>query len=221
MKIVDWLKDILGFGEDDFDDIEINFTSESAESIMESLSKASKRRRTLNMNDKAQREQYVREYCDMMAVASKDVDAQKVEYQQVTQRIADLEEFEKLPMADKGQVRIRANKIIKIEQENSSYTRPAKKITEAQYREMERLAEQGYDGLPVCMAKTQYSFSDNPALLGAPTGFRITVKKVKVSAGAGFIVAQTGDIMTMPGLPKVPAAENIDVDADGKISGLF
>ena len=142
MKIVDWLKDILGFGEDDFDDIEINFTSESAESIMESLSKASKRRRTLNMNDKAQREQYVREYCDMMAVASKDVDAQKVEYQQVTQRIADLEEFEKLPMADKGQVRIRANKIIKIEQENSSYTRPAKKITEAQYREMERLADE-------------------------------------------------------------------------------
>ena len=142
MKIVDWLKDILGFGEDDFDDIEINFTSESAESIMESLSKASKRRRTLNMNDKAQREQYVREYCDMMAVASKDVDAQKVEYQQVTQRIADLEEFEKLPMADKGQVRIRANKIIKIEQENNSYTRPAKKITEAQYREMERLADE-------------------------------------------------------------------------------
>lgn len=142
MKIVDWLKDILGFGEDDFDDIDINFTSESAESIMESLSKASKRRRTLNMNDKAQREQYVREYCDMMAVASKDVDAQKVEYQQVTQRIADLEEFEKLPMADKGQVRIRANKIIKIEQENSSYTRPAKKITEAQYREMERLADE-------------------------------------------------------------------------------
>lgn len=142
MKIVDWLKDILGFGEDDFDDIEINFSSESAESIMESLSKASKRRRTLNMNDKAQREQYVREYCDMMAVASKDVDAQKVEYQQVTQRIADLEEFEKLPMADKGQVRIRANKIIKIEQENSSYTRPAKKITEAQYREMERLADE-------------------------------------------------------------------------------
>ena len=137
MKIVDWLKDILGFGEDDFDDIEINFTSESAESIMESLAKASKKRRTLNMNDKTQREQYVREYCDMMAVASKDVDAQKIEYQQVTERIADLEEFEKLPATDKSQVRIRANKIIKIEQENSSYTRPAKKITEAQYREME------------------------------------------------------------------------------------
>ena len=142
MKIVDWLKDILGFGEDDFDDIEINFTSESAESIMESLAKASKKRRTLNMNDKDQREQYVREYCDMMSVASKDVDAQKVEYQQVTERIADLEEFEKLPTTDKSQVRIRANKIIKIEQENSSYTRPARKITEAQYREMERLADE-------------------------------------------------------------------------------
>lgn len=149
LKIVDWLKDILGFGEDDFDDIEINFTSESAESIMESLAKASRKRRTLNMNDKAQREQYVREYCDMMSVASKDVDAQKVEYQQVTERIADLEEFEKLPTTDKSQVRIRANKIIKIEQENSSYTRPAKKITEAQYREMERLA----DEIPGILAK--------------------------------------------------------------------
>lgn len=149
LKIVDWLKDILGFGEDDFDDIEINFTSESAESIMESLAKASRKRRTLNMNDKAQREQYVREYCDMMSVASKDVDAQKVEYQQVTERIADLEEFEKLPATDKSQVRIRANKIIKIEQENSSYTRPAKKITEAQYREMERLA----DEIPGILAK--------------------------------------------------------------------
>ena len=116
MKILDWLKDILGFGEDDFDDIEINFTSESAESLMESLAKASRRRRTLNMNDKAQREQYVREYCDMMAVASKDVDAQKVEYQQVTQRLADLEELDKLPLADKSQVRIRANRVIKIEQ---------------------------------------------------------------------------------------------------------
>lgn len=142
MKIVDWLKDILGFGEDDFDDIEINFSSESAESIMESLAKASKKRRTLNMNDKAQREQYVREYCDMMAVASKDVDAQKVEYQQVTERLADLEEIDKLPMTDKSQVRIKANKIIKIEQEDSHYTRPSKKITEAQYREMERLADE-------------------------------------------------------------------------------
>ena len=79
----------------------------------------------------------------------------------------------------------------------------------------------GFGGLPVCIAKTQYSFSDNPALLGAPTGFTVTVKNVKISAGAGFIVVLTGDIMTMPGLPKRPAAENIDVDENGKITGLF
>ena len=75
--------------------------------------------------------------------------------------------------------------------------------------------------MPVCMAKTQYSFSDDAKKLGAPEGFRITVRSVKVSAGAGFVVALTGDIMTMPGLPKVPAAENIDVTADGRIIGLF
>ncbi|MCR5830864.1 MAG: hypothetical protein K6G67_01820 [Lachnospiraceae bacterium] len=140
MGIVNWLKEVFGFGDDDFDDIELNFNSESAESLMQSLANVSKKRRTLNMNDKAQREQYVREYCDMMAVASKDVEAQKVEYQQVTERLADLEEMDKLPVTDKSQVRIRANKIIKIEQEDSNYTRPAKKITEAQYRDMERLA---------------------------------------------------------------------------------
>ncbi len=140
MGIITWLKDVFGFGEDDFDDIELNFSSESTESLMQSLANVSKKRRTLNMNDKAQREQYVREYCDMMAVASKDVEAQKTEYQQVTERLADLEEIEKLPMTDKSQVRIRANKIIKIEQEDSNYTRPAKKITEAQYRGMELLA---------------------------------------------------------------------------------
>ena len=87
--------------------------------------------------------------------------------------------------------------------------------------QIEKLNSLGFAGLPVCIAKTQYSFSDNPALLGAPEGFRITVKKVKVSAGAGFIVVLTGDIMTMPGLPKVPAAEKIDVTDDGKIVGLF
>ena len=84
-----------------------------------------------------------------------------------------------------------------------------------------QLTELGFDKLPICMAKTQYSFSDNAALLGAPKGFTVTVRNLKVSAGAGFIVALTGDIMTMPGLPKVPAAERIDVDATGKISGLF
>ncbi|MDR1015446.1 MAG: formate--tetrahydrofolate ligase [Coriobacteriales bacterium] len=83
------------------------------------------------------------------------------------------------------------------------------------------LEELGFGGLPVCVAKTQYSFSDDPALLGAPTGFRVTVRNLKVSAGAGFIVALTGDVMTMPGLPKAPAAERIDVDASGRINGLF
>lgn len=75
--------------------------------------------------------------------------------------------------------------------------------------------------MPVCMAKTQYSLSDDAKKLGAPEGFRITVRSVKVSAGAGFVVALTGDIMTMPGLPKRPAAEGIDVDEDGRITGLF
>jgi formate--tetrahydrofolate ligase len=83
------------------------------------------------------------------------------------------------------------------------------------------LEDQGFGKLPICMAKTQYSFSDNPALLGAPEDFIVTVRGLKVSAGAGFIVALTGDIMTMPGLPKTPAAEQIDVDANGRITGLF
>ena len=79
----------------------------------------------------------------------------------------------------------------------------------------------GYGKLPVCIAKTQYSLSDNPALTGRPEGFTVTVREARISAGAGFIVALTGDIMTMPGLPRVPAAEKIDIDANGKIEGLF
>ncbi len=88
-------------------------------------------------------------------------------------------------------------------------------------KQIARLTDLGFDKLPVCMAKTQYSFSDDPTLLGAPEDFTVTVKNVKISAGAGFIVVLTGDIMTMPGLPKHPAAENIDVDDSGKITGLF
>ena len=84
-----------------------------------------------------------------------------------------------------------------------------------------KLEELGYGDLPICMAKTQYSLSDDPEKLGRPEGFTVSVSKVKVSAGAGFIVVLTGDIMTMPGLPKVPAAERIDIDADGVITGLF
>ena len=88
-------------------------------------------------------------------------------------------------------------------------------------KQIATLTELGFSHLPICIAKTQYSFSDDPAKLGAPEHFRVTVKNVKVSAGAGFIVVLTGDIMTMPGLPKIPAAEKIDVDETGKISGLF
>ncbi|MBR2397225.1 MAG: formate--tetrahydrofolate ligase [Clostridia bacterium] len=88
-------------------------------------------------------------------------------------------------------------------------------------KEIQTLTALGFDKLPICMAKTQYSFSDDPTKLGAPENFTLTVRKVKVSAGAGFLVVLTGDIMTMPGLPKVPAAEKIDVDENGKISGLF
>ena len=88
-------------------------------------------------------------------------------------------------------------------------------------KQLKQIESLGYDGLPICMAKTQYSFSDNPNLLGAPRNFEITVKNLKVCAGAGFIVALTGDIMTMPGLPKEPSAEKIDVDENGVISGLF
>ena len=88
-------------------------------------------------------------------------------------------------------------------------------------KQVKQLTDLGFAGLPICMAKTQYSFSDDPALLGAPKGFTVSVRNLKVSAGAGFIVALTGDIMTMPGLPKVPAAERIDVDENGVISGLF
>ena len=94
-------------------------------------------------------------------------------------------------------------------------------IAPAAKKQIARLTELGFGNMPVCMAKTQYSFSDDQTKLGAPTGFTVTVRSVKVSAGAGFIVALTGDIMTMPGLPKVPAAERINVDENGMISGLF
>ncbi|MBO7701733.1 MAG: formate--tetrahydrofolate ligase, partial [Eggerthellaceae bacterium] len=94
------------------------------------------------------------------------------------------------------------------------YTPKAKK-------QLAQLNELGFDKLPICMAKTQYSFADDASKLGAPKDFKVTVRNLKISAGAGFIVALTGEIMTMPGLPKVPAAEKIDVMADGKITGLF
>ena len=94
-------------------------------------------------------------------------------------------------------------------------------LTPAAKKQAAELTALGFGSLPICMAKTQYSFSDDQNLLGAPEGFTVTVRNIKVSAGAGFLVALTGDIMTMPGLPKVPAAEKVDVDENGKISGLF
>ncbi len=94
-------------------------------------------------------------------------------------------------------------------------------FTPAAKKQIARLEELGFGKCPVCIAKTQYSFSDNPLLLGAPEGFTVTVRNVKISAGAGFVVVLTGDIMTMPGLPKVPAAEKIDVNENGEITGLF
>lgn len=95
-----------------------------------------------------------------------------------------------------------------------TYTPAAKKM-------LDDLAAMGYGELPVCIAKTQYSFSDNAKLTGAPTGFKMNVREVRLSAGAGFVVVICGSIMTMPGLPKHPAAMDIDVDAEGRITGLF
>ncbi|MEF2968432.1 formate--tetrahydrofolate ligase [Paenibacillus sp. M1] len=94
-------------------------------------------------------------------------------------------------------------------------------FTPSAEKEIDELEKLGFGNLPVCMAKTQYSFSDEPAKIGRPSGFQVTVRKLKVSAGAGFIVVLTGDVMTMPGLPKIPAAEKMDIDQDGKITGLF
>ena len=86
---------------------------------------------------------------------------------------------------------------------------------------MAQIEKLGFEHFPVCIAKTQYSLSDDPKVLGRPEGFEVTVKEIRISAGAGFIVALLGDVMTMPGLPKKPAALNIDIDADGNIVGLF
>ena len=94
-------------------------------------------------------------------------------------------------------------------------------LTANAQKQAKELTDLGYANCPICVAKTQYSLTDDQTKLGAPTGFEVTVRNLKISAGAGFIVALTGEIMTMPGLPKVPAAERIDVDETGKITGLF
>ncbi|HAI87569.1 MAG TPA: formate--tetrahydrofolate ligase, partial [Firmicutes bacterium] len=88
-------------------------------------------------------------------------------------------------------------------------------------REIARMTKLGLDKMPICVAKTQHSLTDDPNLKGAPTGWELTVREIRASAGAGFLVALTGDVMTMPGLPKTPAAEGVDIDEDGKIVGLF
>ena len=117
-----------------------------------------------------------------------------------------------LEMSLKGKIETIAKKIYGADGVN--YTKEADKA-------LKEFEELGYGNLPICMAKTQYSFSDDPALLGRPSGFKITIRNCRIAAGAGFIVVLTGDVMTMPGLPKVPAAEKIDVTDDGVISGLF
>lgn len=117
-----------------------------------------------------------------------------------------------LDMSLKGKIETIAKEIYGADGVN--YTKEADKA-------LKEFGELGYGNLPICMAKTQYSFSDDPALLGRPSGFKITIRNCRIAAGAGFIVVLTGDVMTMPGLPKVPAAEKIDVTDDGVISGLF
>lgn len=117
-----------------------------------------------------------------------------------------------LDMSLKGKIETIAKEIYGADGVN--YTKEADKA-------LKEFEELGYGNLPICMAKTQYSFSDDPALLGCPSGFKITIRNCRIAAGAGFIVVLTGDVMTMPGLPKVPAAEKIDVTDDGVISGLF
>lgn len=117
-----------------------------------------------------------------------------------------------LNMSLKGKIETIAKEIYGADGVN--YTKEADKA-------LKEFEELGYGNLPICMAKTQYSFSDDPALLGRPSGFKITIRNCRIAAGAGFIVVLTGDVMTMPGLPKVPAAEKIDVTDDGVISGLF
>ena len=117
---------------------------------------------------------------------------------------------------DQDTIMIKLNDIAK-----KIYHADGVELTANAKKQMKELEALGFDQLPICMAKTQYSFSDDAAKLGAPKNFTITVRNLKVSAGAGFLVAMTGDILTMPGLPKVPAAEKIDVDEDGRITGLF
>lgn len=149
MGLISWIKEKLGFDEFDFDDIELELDGENTESLMEALSKSSKKRRNLNIHDDYERQQYIREVCEMMAATSKDVDKQKAEYQLVLSKLADLEEIESLPSSDRNKVLAKAKMIIKIEEEEDSYVRPQRKITETQYRKMEQLE----DDMPTIIKK--------------------------------------------------------------------
>ena len=167
--------------------------------------------------------QYIMDYCDSIGVKAcfSDVFAKGgeggIDLAQTICNTVDSVESNFAPIYDVN-LSIK-DKILAIAKEiygadSVSYTSKANK-------KIAKLEELGLDKVPVCMAKTQYSLSDDPSLLGAPKGFGITVKDVNISNGAGFVVALTGDIMTMPGLPKVPAANNIDITDDGEITGLF
>ena len=109
---------------------------------------------------------------------------------------------------------------IEVDSRGCIYGADGVEFTTSARNQIKAINENGWSNLPICMAKTQYSLSDNPLLLGRPSGFKVTIREIKPSIGAGFLVALSGDIMTMPGLPKVPAANNMDV-VDGKTIGLF
>lgn len=156
MNIFKWIKDKLGFGEYDFDDIELGFEGDDAQSLIESLSKSSKKRRSIDVNDYKQREQYVRECCEMMSSTSADVENQKKEYQQVLRSLADLDEIDALPPKDKSVVVQKAKKIVKIEDEEDTYVRPTSKITEAQYRKIEQMEDEIPDILKKMKADEEY-----------------------------------------------------------------
>ena len=173
--------------------------------------------------DTAEELEAVREHCAKhgVNVALSDVFAKGgeggIDLAKEVMALADSDESKLAPiypldMSLKGKIETIAKEIYGADGVN--YTKEADKA-------LKEFEELGYGNLPICMAKTQYSFSDDPALLGRPSGFKITIRNCRIAAGAGFIVVLTGDVMTMPGLPKVPAAEKIDVSDDGVISGLF
>lgn len=149
MGLISWIKEKLGFDEFDFDDIELELDGENTESLMEALSKSSKKRRNLDIHDDYERQQYIREVCEMMAATSKDVDRQKAEYQLVLSKLADLEEIESLPISDKSKVVAKAKMIVKIEEEEDNYVRPQRRIPETQYHKMEQLE----DDMPTIIKK--------------------------------------------------------------------